>query len=89
VKDANDTSSDWFYADTDGLVNVNSPRNLHGHPNLIDGAGITTRRDVVLFCTVSNPLPQILQEDRARRDHGRHLVEGGIGHRDKHFRRAC
>ena len=48
VKDANDTSSDWFYADTDGLVNVNSPRNLHGHPNLIDGAGITTRRDVVL-----------------------------------------
>ena len=51
VKDANDTSSDWFYADTDGLVNVNSPRNLHGHPNLIDGAGITTRRDVVLFCT--------------------------------------
>ena len=30
VEDANDTSSDWFYADTDGLVNVNSPRNLHG-----------------------------------------------------------
>ena len=37
LKDANDNSSAWFYTDTDGLVNVNSPRDLHGHPNLIDG----------------------------------------------------